>query len=91
MNNEVMDATRKAKENLKSGLIAIGLMLVGGLLLVGAAYFWIMPIFEGEKPNVVLGLLLGVPGAIMEIVGDWMMLMHRFRIMREKGAAMRAS
>lgn len=89
MNNE--KTIEEAKARAKSIFVAIALTIIGALLLAGGAYFWIMPVFEGGEPNLLLGVLLGAPGAVLEIVGDVMLLKHQFRTMREKAAAMRNS
>jgi len=89
MSNENQDAVNKVKSELRSGLMAIGLALIGGLLLVGAAYFYIMPLLNGEGPNLVMALVLGIPGGIMEIIGDWKLMMLKFKKQDERIAAMR--
>ena len=79
MNNSNTDQVNKVKAELKSGLVAIGMALVGGLLLLLAAYFFIMPILSGEEPHTVLALLFAIPGAIIEIIGDWKMMTLKFK------------
>lgn len=59
------------KKEGKAVLKAVAWMLVGGLMLVGAAALYLLPLFEGEKPNMVLVALLAFPGIIIECIGDW--------------------
>lgn len=73
------NSLNEVKTELKSGLIAIGLATIGGLMLVGAAALFILPILNGEEPYTVLAIVLGVIGAIVELIGDWKMISIKFK------------
>ena len=59
------------KTELKSVLIALGIMLIGGIMIVGAIAAYILPVLSGDKPHLILACVLGIPGAIIELIGDF--------------------
>lgn len=59
------------KKEGKAMLKALAWMLVGGLMLAGAAALYFLPLCEGEKPNIILVCLLAFPGIVIESIGDW--------------------
>jgi hypothetical protein len=72
------------KSELKSMLLALLLVLVGGIMLVGAAALFFMPILAGEEPNIILVCVLGIPGAIIEVIGDFKFINLKSQAMKRK-------
>ena len=71
MNSDTAETVAAIKKEGLSMLKALGLMLVGGVMLAGAAWQYISAILNGESPNLVLVFLLAIPGIVIECIGDW--------------------
>lgn len=71
MNSDTAETVAAIKKEGLSVLMALGLMLVGGVMLAGAAWLYISPILNGESPNLVIVCLLSIPGIVIECIGDW--------------------
>lgn len=71
MNNDTAETVAAIKKEGLAMLKALGLMLVGGVMLAGAAWLFFSALLDGEQPNIVLVCLLAFPGIVIEGIGDW--------------------
>ena len=40
-------------------------------MIVGAIAAYILPVLSGDEPHLILACVLGIPGAIIELIGDF--------------------